>query len=269
MDLSSRYGPWALIAGGSQGIGLAFAQQLAAAGLNLVLLARREEPLAQARQSLSENYPIEVRTLAIDLTEPTLAAQVSELVHALDVGLLIYNAGAVHGACEFLDTPLAAKEKLIALNCTGPVVLTQLLGPRMRQRGSGGILLVSSMSGLTGGAYVASYAATKAFDIVLAEGLWAELLPHGVDVLGLIAGATDTPAMRDSGVDFSQNSAMSADQVAREGLAQLRHGPVHVAGDNNRAAAAIMRAENRRQSVALMSAGAAHLYKLPLPDLPD
>jgi short-subunit dehydrogenase len=139
----------------------------------------------------------------------------------------------------------------------------------MPQRGRGGILLMSSLSGLTGGAYIAAYAATKAFDIALAESLWAELTPCGVHVLSLIAGATDTPAMSASGIVFEEGHAMDPMTVAREGLANLPQGPVHIAGENNRLGAAILRGENRRQSVTLMSAGSAGLYGLPAPELPD
>jgi short-subunit dehydrogenase len=265
--LLQQYGPWALIAGGSEGIGLCFAQQLAAVGINLVLLARRSEPLQAARQLLRDEYPIEVRTHSLDLTAADLEEQLASITKDLEIGLLIYNAGAVHGAGLFLDEPLERTHKLIGLNCTGPAIFTHHLGNAMRQRGRGGILLMSSLSGLTGGAYIAAYAATKAFDIVLAESLWAELAPCGVHVLGLVAGATDTPAMNSSGIKFEIGHAMDPMTVAVEGLAQLPHGPLHIAGDDNRQGAAILRGENRRQSVALMSAGSAGLYGLPIPDL--
>ena len=130
-------------------------------------------------------------------------------------------------------------------------------------------LCVAHESGLTGGAYIAAYAATKAFDIVLAESLWAELTPCGVHVLGLVAGATDTPAMSASGIHFEPGHAMDPMTVAVEGLEQLRHGPLHVVGGDNRQAAAILRGEDRRQSIALMSAGSAGLYGLPMPVIPD
>jgi len=197
--LLQQYGPWALIAGGSEGIGLCFARQLAAAGINLVLIARRSAPLQAAKEQLLRDYPVEVRIQPLDLTAADLEAQ---------------------------------------------------------------------LIGLTGGAYIAAYAATKAFDIVLAESLWAELAPCGVHVLSLVAGATDTPAMTASGIRFEPGYAMDPMAVAREGLAQLPHGPLHVAGDNNRGVAAILRSEDRRQSVALMSAGSAALYGLPVPQLP-
>ncbi|MEZ5502067.1 MAG: SDR family NAD(P)-dependent oxidoreductase [Halioglobus sp.] len=267
--LQENYGPWALIAGGSEGIGLCFARLLAAAGINLVLLARREEPLLVAQRQLRGDFPVEVRIRTLDLSAPGLEEQLAGITDNLDIGLLIYNAGAMHGAGLFLDTPLAQARKLIGLNCTGPVTFCHHLGNHLRRRGRGGILLMSSMSGLTGGAYIATYAATKAFEIVLAESLWAELAPGGLHVLGLVAGATDTPAMTASGVRFDPGHAMDPMLVAREGLAHLPYGPLHVAGDSNRQVAPLLRGEDRRQSVALMSAGSAALYGLPVPLLPQ
>ncbi len=265
---SVQYGPWALVAGGSEGIGLAFARELAAAGINLLLLARRGEPLARARETLLGEYRVEVRTHAVDLTSPDLAQRIIDITGDLEIGLLIYNAGAMHGAGLFLDEPLEKASQLLRLNCQGPVTLCHHFGRAMRERGRGGIILMSSLSGLTGGARITTYAATKAFDIVLAEGLWAELRPCGVHVLGLVAGATDTPAMAASGVDFASGQAMDPAAVAREGLLHLPRGPVHIAGEDNRLAAAVLRGEDRRQSVALMSAGAATLYGLEPPQLP-
>jgi short-subunit dehydrogenase len=266
--LLQQYGPWALIAGGSEGIGVCFARQLAAAGINLLLLARRSEPLQRAREQLCGDYPVEVRIQAMDLTAADLHEQVLKVTNELDIGLLIYNAGAMHGAGPFLDEPLEKIHQLIRLNCMGPAIFCHHLGNSMRERGRGGILLMSSMSGLTGGAFIAAYAATKAYDIVLAESLWAELTPCGVHVLGLVAGATDTPAMAESGIRFEAGAAMDPMVVASEGLAHLPYGPLHVAGDGNRQFAALLRGEDRRQSVALMSAGAAGLYGLPVPPLP-
>jgi short-subunit dehydrogenase len=267
--LLQQYGPWALIAGGSEGIGLCFARELAAAGINLVLLARRMEPLEAAKLQVLKEFPVEVRIHSLDLTSQDLEEQLIKVTNGLDIGLLIYNAGAIHGAGLFLDEPLEKTRKLVQLNCLGPAIFSHHLGNAMRQRGRGGILLMSSLSGLTGGAYIAAYAATKAFDIVLAESLWAELAPCGVHVLSLVAGATDTPAMTASGIRFEAGHAMDPMTVAMEGLAQLPHGPLHVAGDNNRLGATILRGEDRRQSVALMSAGSAGLYGLPVPGLPE
>lgn len=267
-SFAQQYGPWALIAGGSEGIGLSFAHQLAAAGLNLVLLARNETALDAARESILTSFPaVVVRTHTIDLTNAGLSSHIEEITNGLEIGLLIYNAGAMHGAELFLDAPEATAHQLIALNCSGPVAFCHQLGSAMRQRGRGGIILMSSMSGLAGGAYVASYAATKSFDITFAEGLWAELKPFGVNVLGLIAGATDTPAMARSGIRFDpdgQYSPMEAEDVAREALAHLAAGPLHVAGKGNQRLAALLRGD-RHQAIEMMSMGAAAMYNRSYP----
>lgn len=233
-----------------------------------MLLARRSEPLEAARDELLARHPVQVRIHAPDLTAADIESQLQQISAGLDIGLLVYNAGAMHGVGLFLDEPLDKARRLVNLNCVAPLVFCHQLGTAMRARGSGGIILLSSLSGLTGGAFVAAYSATKAFDITLAESLWAEFHPHGVHVLGLVAGATDTPAMAATGVNFAPGDAMSPDDVAREGLERLPHGPVHVAGAGNRAAAALIRGEDRRQSVALMGAGAAGLYGLQPPSLP-
>ena len=133
--LKNQYGPWALIAGGSEGIGLEFARQLAGEGLNLLLLARRQEPLESARQELAAQYGVEVRIAALDLSSADLAEQLASLTEGLDIGLLVYNAGASHGLELFHDAPLQLALQLIALNCTGPATLCHVLGGRMRERG--------------------------------------------------------------------------------------------------------------------------------------
>ncbi len=265
-DLSKTYGPWAIIAGGSEGIGLCFARQLAAAGINLVLLARRQAALDDARATLAADYDVEVRVHSIDLTARDLEKELESIVAGLNIGLMIYNAGAMHGAELFVDGSLAKAQQLINLNCHGPAVFCHLLGKPMRDRGRGGIILMSSLSGLAGGAYVATYAATKSFDIVFAEALWAEMKPFGVDVLGLVAGATDTPSMARSGIDFNSGgfTPMRPEDVATEGLQQLAHGPVHVAGDSNRAVADLLRAD-RVQAIELLSSGAASMFNKPFP----
>jgi short-subunit dehydrogenase len=150
----------------------------------------------------------------------------------------------------------------------------------MRARGRGGVILVSSMAGLAGGALIAAYAASKAFEIVLAESLWYEFGTAGVHVLGLIAGATSTPAMLRSGMTFGSTDRdaaragdgpatstvpMHSDDVAREALAQLGRVPIHVAGEANREAAMGLRSAPREQVVPAMSAAVAEMYRVPLP----
>ncbi len=260
-----RYGPWALVAGASEGIGASFAHQLAAAGLDLVLVARRPEPLDETAGAIRSEHGVTVRTVAADLTGDDLLERLEAATRDVEVGLLVYNAGAVHGAARFHEAGLEKPLALVRLNCVGPVVLCHHFGGRMLERGRGGIILLSSLSAVSGAARTVTYSATKAFDQVFAEGLWAELSPRGVDVLALIAGATRTPSMARSGARIGGEAfpGMDPDDVAREGLAHLSEGPVWVAGDANRAGWEAMRGLPRTELVAAMSAGARAIYGLP------
>ncbi|GAA3949524.1 SDR family NAD(P)-dependent oxidoreductase [Gordonia caeni] len=239
MDGLSEYGPWAVIAGGSEGVGRAFAEQLAEAGLNLVLIARKPGPLEETAAALRDQGTA-VRTLAADLTDPRAITAITELTIDLEVGLLIYNAGANSYGSEFLDGDLDRFQEVIDLNITAPLALAHYYGRHMRTAGRGGILLVGSLSGYLGGSTLSVYGAAKAFGRSFAESLWLELRPHGVDVLELILGVTRTPAMERAGLSFDVPgmTVSEPDDVAREGLSHLKDGPVWIAGGNRERAAA-------------------------------
>ena len=261
---TEKYGPWAVIAGASDGIGEAFARQLAAQGFNLVLLARRAEVLGALAADLTEEYGVVVQGVCIDLAADSVLENLREVTDGLEIGLLIYNAGAVHGASHFHDQPLAHVLSLIALNCTGPASLCHHYGGLMRERGRGGIILMSSMAALSGGSYTAAYNATKSFDLILAESLWHELAPHGVDAMCLVAGATLTPSMLASKENFADYpNVMDPVDVAHEALQQLGKGPVWVAGSHNREAAKMLWPIPRTLAINGFSEAAASLYELP------
>lgn len=268
-ELRTQYGPWALIAGASEGIGEAFARQLAGQGINLVLLSRSQKKLDRLQQSLVVDYRVETKTIAVDLTADDLLEQVVSATEGIDVGLLIYNAGAVHGAGYFLDDALDKALGLVALNCRGPVLLAHHFGAAMRERKRGGMIFLSSMAAYAGGAYIATYAATKSFDIIFAQSLWHEMAQYNVQVLGLVAGATKTPAMAASGIDFDAAeqagnfAAMDPAEVAAEGLAQLAHGPIWIVGDNNRGNAELFSSLSRADAVEAMSSASAKMYGKP------
>jgi short-subunit dehydrogenase len=264
-SFADTYGPWALIAGASEGIGASFARQIAETGVNLVLVARRVEPLAEIAAAIRAATGVEVRTVAADLTSDGLVAQLAPATDDIDVGLVVYNAGATHGAVRFHEQDVELPLGLVRLNCIGPVVLAHHFGSRMLERNRGGIILMSSMSAVAGAALTVTYSATKAFDQVLAEGLWAEMGPHGVDVLALIAGATRTPAMERSGALIGGEAfpGMDPEDVASEGLANLGNGPTWVAGEDNRAGYDFLRTLPRADAVGFMSQGARTIYGLP------
>lgn len=229
----SEYGPWAVIAGGSEGVGRAFAEQLADAGVNLVLIARKPGPLAETARDI-EKRGVAVRTLAADLTDRASITEIVKLTLDLKVGLLIYNAGANTYGSDFIDGDLDRFQQVIDLSITMPLALTHYYGAMMKDAGRGGILLVGSMSGYLGGKTLSVYSGVKAFSRSFAESLWLEMQPHGVDVLELILGVTRTPAMERAGLalDLPGMNVSEPDDVAREGLEHLADGPIWIAGGN-------------------------------------
>lgn len=228
-----KYGPWAVIAGGSEGVGAEFARSLAGDGFNLVLIARKPGPLSETAESCRE-LGAEVRTLSIDLLEAEATSRIVEATADIEVGLLIYNAGASTCNDPFLDADLAEWRKIIDLNMTRMLELTQHFGRRMVAQSRGGIILVGSLSGYMGAVRHSVYAGVKAFSRMFAESLWLELREHGVDVLELVLGVTRTPAMERVGLRFDLPGFIVNEpaDVAQEGLDRLGDGPVHVAGGN-------------------------------------
>jgi len=229
-DLKAKYGPWALIAGGSEGIGEMFARLLAAAGINLVLVARRAEPL----QALAASLPVETRIVSVDLTSETMLETIGAQTVDLEIGLLIYNAGVDNHAADVLDRSLRSLRWSIDLTVVGQTLLAHHFGRRMRERRRGGIILVGSLLGYAGGGGMSVYAASKAYSHTLAKGLWHELRPYGVDVLGLVVSATRTPAYKKFGLPDEGLGGVIASEpelVAREGLEQLGREPLWVVSE--------------------------------------
>ncbi|MDA4110730.1 SDR family NAD(P)-dependent oxidoreductase [Mycolicibacterium holsaticum] len=229
----TRYGPWAVIAGGSEGVGAEFALLLARAGINLVLLARKPGPL-EATAAACRELGVEVRTLSVDLVSETAVGRVVEATDGLEVGLLIYNAGANTCSENFLDGDLADFQRVIDLNIGTMLALVQHFGRPMRDRRRGGVLLVGSMVGYLGSMRHTIYGGVKAFGRIFAESLWLELRDFDVHVLELVLGVTRTPAMARVGLNFDVPGMRVAEpaDVAREGLQNLPNGPVYVAGGN-------------------------------------
>ena len=266
-EFIDRYGPAALVLGGSEGIGRRFAEELAARGFELVLIARRVEPLELAAAEIRAAHGVPVTTYALDLSAPDLEAIAHELPARHEIGLVIHNAGATHGAGRFLDEPLSKALALARLNCIAPLTLAHAALTPMRARGRGGLVIVSSMSGLVGSGLIATYAAAKAFEISLCEGLHWELAPEGVDVMCAVAGLTDTPAMRRSGLSFRAAAErgfnpMDPRDVARGALEHLGHTALWYAAGAS--AAAAMRGVPREALVVSMTEAAAALYEIAL-----
>ena len=255
----ARYGPWAAVLGAGRGIGRAFARQLGARGLGVLALDVDEEALRDVRAEL-EAARVPVRSAAVDLATPDAGEALRAALADLDVGLGVVTAvRSLVG--PFLDERLETHLESVAVNCGGAVTACHVLGRALRERGRGGLVLLSSLAGLQGTGWVASYAAAKAFDQVLAESLWWELAPHGVDVVGLVAGSTDTPGFQSHGPRIDASALQSPDAVAAEGLAALGRGPRVIAGEGNRRLAQALDGLSPEARVRLMSEGTRKLYR--------
>jgi short-subunit dehydrogenase len=263
-SFSDRYGPWALVLGASHGIGASFARQIAERGVNVVLVARALAALQETADEIRSASGVDVRAVSVDLTAPTMLDDLVRGTEDLDLGLVVYNAGGTDAIGRFVEGPASRPAMIVQLNCVGPVQVCHHFGGRLLERGRGGIILMSSLGGTCGTAGTATYSASKAFDLILAEGLWAELHPKGVDVLGLVVGTTNTPTFMVGAprIDPDDFPGMEADDVAREGLENLANGPTWVAGDENRAAFDALRAMPRVDAVLAMSEGLEMLFGL-------
>ncbi|MBW8077636.1 MAG: SDR family NAD(P)-dependent oxidoreductase, partial [Gallionella sp.] len=217
-DIGERFGPLALVVGASQGLGAAWANALAACGIDLVLVARREDILDAFAGEVRRRHGVEVYTIVGDLGNPkwlsswssdmSLDDSLAERLEARldrtsgkepgtvsgswEISFAVLNAAyAPSGA--FLSTSPEALEESVQVNCLGALRVARALLPGMVQRGRGGLVLMSSLAGMQGSPDLAAYAATKAYLRVLAEGLWHEVRPAGVDVIACVAGAVETP----------------------------------------------------------------------------
>jgi short-subunit dehydrogenase len=255
-----HYGPWAVIAGASVGLGEAFARQLASQGLNLLLIARGQAALDVLAADLRGAHGIEVRVLATDLARPDLSDVVQGVADGLEVGLLVYNAAA-SSIGPFLDRPVDDQLRVIDVNCRGPVVLAHLFGKAMAARKRGGIVLMTSTAGSQGGPWIATYAASKAFNLLLAEALWDELWASNVHVIACRAGATRTPGYAASQPRPSRVPLLDPNHVAKKTLAALGRGPSIVPGAFYRFSAFIMdRLLPRRLAIRIMGRATRKLY---------
>ncbi len=222
------YGPWAVILGASDGTGAAFARAIAAAGIHCILVARREQPLADLAAELTREHSVECITAPVDLADADASVQVIAAASDREVGLLVTNAGAdPHGAL-FLEQTSAAWESLLAINITNTLRCCHHFGGLMRARRRGGLLLVGSGACRGGAARLATYSGAKAFVRCFAESLWQEMKDDNVHVLHLELTTTDTPSFRKLLAEKGRKplrGMTSPEDVARVGLARLARGP--------------------------------------------
>jgi uncharacterized protein len=251
---ADQFGPWAVVTGASSGIGREFADQLAAAGINLVLVARRLAALESVGAELNRRYGVDFRAVGVDLSDPGALTPIAEATNDLDVGLLVSNAGAALPGL-FLDSDLQAQRAVLRLNTAAHLGLTHHFGARLARRGRGGIVLVSALGAEHGVPYMAQTAATKAYVATLGAGLHVELAKHGVHVTVLHPGPTRTPVLAELGLDPAKLPIppMPPDDCAREALRALARNRARcIPGRINRVSSALVPASWTRSMMARM-----------------
>ena len=229
-----RYGDWALVTGASAGIGMAFAHRFAAEGLNLALVARRTERLDKLAAELGGRHGIRSRVISQDLAAEGAAERVAEAVRDLDVGVLVNNAG-FSAAGRFERVPRDKHVEMIRVNCVAVAALTHVFLPPMKSRGRGAIIIVASAAAYQPLGLAATYGATKAFDLMFGEALWAENQGTGVDVLVVSPGPVETEFQTVAGE--TPHPGATPDSVVEVALAALGKKPSVVAGVANKARA--------------------------------
>ncbi len=259
-EFAERYGPWAVVVGASEGVGAAFARAVAERGVDVALVARRGAVLDEVAGEIRAATGARTRTVVVDLTEPSAADAIAEATADVEVGTVFCCAGADPNYAAFLSQPVEDAVAMVQRNCVAPIRLCHHFAGPMQQRGRGAIALVSSGAGLVGGPNMVAYGATKAFDMVMAEGLWAELNGTGVDVLGLVLGLTDTPALRRllrrrgqlDDPDAPIPGAATAEEVVATAIANLANGPTCFAGADVRTGEEAFRGMSRNDAAQML-----------------
>lgn len=265
MSLKEKYGFLALVAGASEGIGAAYATYLAAAGIDLILVARRKEPLDQLAALLVNQYQIKVSCICCDLADGHATQQLQDALMGKEINLLVYNA-ALSYIGPFEKNSLEHHNQIARANMITPMNMVQIFGEAMLRKGRGAIILMSSLAGFQGSGFLGAYAATKAFNLVLAESLWYEWKNRGVDVIACCAGATATPNFIKTNpekADFFAPKVQSPQEVVKECFKKLGKQPSFITGTGNKIASFIMqKILSRKMAINIMGDTTRKMYGL-------
>jgi len=265
MNLKEKYGRTAMIAGASEGIGAAFATCLAAEAMDLVLIARRLEPLQQLADLLESKYKVNVICISCDLSGTNAALQIEKALNGREISLLVYNA-ALSYIGPFIKNSAVEHSQAAQINMITPLNMVRLYGEKMLAKGKGAVILMTSLAGLQGSGFLSVYAATKSFNRILAESLWYEWKNSGVDIIGCCAGATATPGFKSTCPEktgFFTPRGLEPEEVARECLKKLGKQPSFITGRGNRIASFIMqKILPRKMAINIMGDTTRKMYRL-------
>lgn len=264
MNLKQKYGNTALVAGASEGIGAAYATSLAAEGMNLVLVARRLEPLKLLAEKLEKKYRIEIHCISCDLGNINATQQIAKELNGKEINLLVYNAALPYIGPFITNTP-ENHAQMAQVNMLTPINMLHYFGGKMLEKGKGAVILMSSLAGFQGSGFLAMYSSTKAFNRILAESLWYEWKNQGVDVLACCASSTVTPNFIKSNPEdagFFAPKAQQPEAVVIESLRMLGKKPSFIPGTGNKMAAFFMqKLLSRKMAVRIMGDNTKKMYR--------
>src|SRR6201984_1369245 len=217
-----RFGPWALVTGASSGIGKEFARQIAASGVHVALVARRESLLRTVGAERTRASGVQHRIIPLDLSEPDFLPVLADATRDLDVGLVVSNAGTGNPG-EFLKLDRQLLSATLRINTMAHLDITHHFGAKLAERKRGGLILVGAMGAENGIPCIANDGAAKAYVHSLGEALHYEFKPLGVYVTVLAAGITNTAVLEKFGLDpkTMPMKPMSVEQCVSEGLSGL------------------------------------------------
>jgi short-subunit dehydrogenase len=263
MTFKDKYGNTALVAGASEGLGAAYAHALAARGLSLVLVARRKKLLEETAVQIEKQHGVKVQAVVCDLADADAVDKIQAAIGDTHISFLVYNA-ALSYIGPFLSTGAATHTNIAKVNMVTQLTVLHHFGGKMAEQRKGGIVIMTSIAGLQGSGYLSTYAATKAFNRVLAEGLWYEWKPKGIDVIACCAGAIATPNYINTNpakASAMQPKEQLPEEVVEECLRKIGRTPFFISGTGNKLVSFLMQhIFNRKQAVNMMGASMKKVY---------
>ena len=262
--MKDKYGPAGLVLGGSEGIGAAFSELLARNGLNIILTGRDGQKAEKAAERIRREYNVKAEGFSCDMAGAGSMEKLLAVTDSCDIGIVVYNA-AVAPIDPFLRIKQEVLDDLITVNCLRLQQIVRVFGEKLKNRGKGGIILLSSMASLQGSTYISSYAASKAFIRVLAEGLWLEYKKYNIDILACCPGMTSSPNYLNS--EFGRKGmifppVLAPDKIASLTLPALGKKPVIIPGFWNALSGYfITHFVSRKQAVKIVSRQADTSYR--------
>jgi short-subunit dehydrogenase len=264
-SLKEKYGPTAMVAGASEGIGAAFATFLAEEGMDLVLIARRQGPLQQFAATLEKRFAIRTTCICCDLSAENATRQIEDALDGVEISFLVYNA-ALPYIGPFIVNTAENHRQMAQANMITPLNMLHAFGGKMLAKGRGGIVLMSSLAGFQGSGFLSMYAATKAFNRIMGESLWYEWKDKGVDVIACCAGATSTLNFIETQPEktsFLAPRVQKPREVAKECLERIGRQPSFISGRGNRIASFFMqKIFSRKTAVTIMGDTTRKMYPL-------